>query len=49
MTLDELAGVLSDGGAWRLALEQREAFEAETWRQEAERAERERRQAAKGK
>ena len=43
MNTDELAQFLVNGGAWRLALEQREEFQRETERQERERAERARR------
>ena len=43
MTPDELVQFLANGGAWRLAMEQREQFVAETERQETERAERARR------
>jgi len=54
MNADELAQFLANGGGQQLALEQREAFIAEPERQQAARAERERRrlerpQAAKGK
>ena len=45
MNADELAEFLVNGGAWRLALEQREEFQRETERQEREAAERARRQA----
>jgi len=53
VTTDELAQFLANGGAWRLALEQRESFEAETRRQELEHAQRapqkrERKRPAKG-
>src|SRR5438552_7124000 len=53
ITTDELIGFLGDGGGWRLALEQREAFIAETERQgveDAQRAQqkRERKPAAQG-
>ncbi len=43
MNADELAEFLVNGGAWRLALEQREEFQRETERQEVEQAERARR------